>query len=301
MAQEELTVSDYLFGLGLLALLVGGGYGIYWAYQQYLWLGAVGALVVILIAFFCLVAMTDWIADDDKGKGDDEEVEIATINGQGETVSYTLTKGRHDARALLKKATALHGEKHYLAAVECLKAAYDLMWDEETIWPVSTYLRLPLYLQKAGKYEEALEEFRDMLEDANVTVNREFKHLSPAKRKSHVVFRRHAIYDKMRVAAQREKRTADALYFDLMARQLKKLALKMQNRKAAHADLESIFADEKLLKKIERLKVDGLLAHLQHACDEFDAAGRQADQAILSRQLLDALGLTYYRAYHAGE
>lgn len=69
------------------------------------------------------------------------------------------TEGELRAQALLKEATSKHDSKDLTGAIACLRDAYGLLEQSPLSYPVATYLRLPLYLQKAGRFEEAMESF----------------------------------------------------------------------------------------------------------------------------------------------
>lgn len=60
---------------------------------------------------------------------------------------------------LMRRATAFGDAKQWDAAIECLFQANARMGTSPVCYPVLSWLRLPLYLQKAGRYEEAMQEF----------------------------------------------------------------------------------------------------------------------------------------------
>ena len=69
------------------------------------------------------------------------------------------TEDEKKSRELLKQATQKHDKKDFMGAVEDLRSAYELMAKSSVVHPIATYLRLPLYLQKAGEFEESMIEF----------------------------------------------------------------------------------------------------------------------------------------------
>lgn len=71
-------------------------------------------------------------------------------------------------------------------------------------YPVETYLRLPLYLQQAGRYLEALGEFKALMDGIEVRVAREMRHLDQQKQAHYVQLDREMILAKMKLAAKRE-------------------------------------------------------------------------------------------------
>lgn len=59
---------------------------------------------------------------------------------------------------LLKEATKYKKESNLTDAINCLRRAYQLMENTETLYTVDTYLRLPSYLQQANRMDEAWNE-----------------------------------------------------------------------------------------------------------------------------------------------
>ena len=79
------------------------------------------------------------------------------------------TANEKEASRLLKSATSKHDKKDFDGAVNDLREAYYNMRKATLIYPIATYLRLPLYLQKAGRYHEALTEFDSLLKNTHDT------------------------------------------------------------------------------------------------------------------------------------
>jgi hypothetical protein len=97
------------------------------------------------------------------------------------------------AREKLKEATALKREKRFLEACEKLREAYSAEGAENLM--VKELLRLPMYLQLAGRGDEAW----SILNEMNL------KHLD--------VFSQAEIADQMRVFLEKEKKYVQALLF----------------------------------------------------------------------------------------
>jgi hypothetical protein len=116
-----------------------------------------------------------------------------------------LSLGDLEARQLLRDATALHGEKKYDAAIERLRSAYALMLASFSDHPISVWVRLPLYLQKAGRFDEAMHEFS--LLNAKIKQRERPKHLSPKQHATHNAADLIFVADKIRLATQREAKT----------------------------------------------------------------------------------------------
>lgn len=66
--------------------------------------------------------------------------------------------------------------------------------------------RLALFLQQAGRFDEAMAEFSWLLEQAHPQCEAEFPHQSTTVRRAAVASRRARIHDKIRLACQRETR-----------------------------------------------------------------------------------------------
>ncbi|SES24485.1 pentatricopeptide repeat domain-containing protein (PPR motif) [Vreelandella subterranea] len=79
-------------------------------------------------------------------------VVVSPPTAQDETIS-----------SLHKEATAAINEKDFEGAVERLQKAYAMMVEARTDYPIERYLRLPNYLQQAGRMEEAEAIFQEML------------------------------------------------------------------------------------------------------------------------------------------
>jgi hypothetical protein len=112
------------------------------------------------------------------------------------------------ADELLKVATQKRDAGDINAAIELLRRAYSEIASSHVSYPVSTFLRLPLYLQEAGCAGEAWKEFESLL-----------THAYPNQlRNSEVLPMEHSqIYDKMRLFLQREKRFDLAVRFGILS------------------------------------------------------------------------------------
>lgn len=118
-------------------------------------------------------------------------------------VSISLTKNfstqyqESKARFLLKEATKLKKEKKYSEACEKLKEAYVAQGSDEL--SVKDRLRLPMYLQLAGRSDEGWK----ILNELNI------KHVD--------VFSQADIANQMRIFLQKEKNYKKAIYFGAWA------------------------------------------------------------------------------------
>jgi hypothetical protein len=100
-----------------------------------------------------------------------------------------------DPNALLKSATAHRAAGRLDVAITDLTEAYKVIRKGEVLYPVETFLRLPLYLQEASRPDEAWSQFFTLLQDGFPLMPRD-PCLLPMFHST--------IYDKMRLFLQRE-------------------------------------------------------------------------------------------------
>jgi tetratricopeptide (TPR) repeat protein len=102
-----------------------------------------------------------------------------------------------DPGQLLKQATARKQAGDLDRAVELLREAYKQIEQGNIGYPVDTFLRLPLYLQQAGRTDEAWQEFNLLLKRAQAN-EISSPEVAPMECST--------IYDKMRLFLQRERK-----------------------------------------------------------------------------------------------
>lgn len=121
------------------------------------------------------------------------------------------------ADALLKEASRLESEGDLAEAIRALEAAESAIQDGTTIYSVSTLVRLPMYLQKAGRGEEAVIKLFKLLESYPAGWG------EPLRRDRHGMYLLHFerqrgdVYDKLRLVLQRDERYADAMPHAVLA------------------------------------------------------------------------------------
>ena len=98
------------------------------------------------------------------------------------------TASEEKSRELLKDATQKKNEKDLDGAIACLREAYKLMAQSSISYPIETYLRLPLYLQQAGHYNESIVEFERLLKNSPDKIAKEFSHINKQKQKGNQVY-----------------------------------------------------------------------------------------------------------------
>ncbi len=124
---------------------------------------------------------------------------------------FELNKNYDAVSQLHKQATGLKNSDIFLA-IDCLKRANNIIHNSGTAWDVEPLLRLPLFLQKAGLFDDAVEEFNLLLHDAerDAVLCIPENNRTENTKKSSIHFRYWAIYDKMRVAFKRQKLIAQS-------------------------------------------------------------------------------------------
>ena len=106
--------------------------------------------------------------------------------------------------ALLREATVHADAKQWDAAIACLQKAHARMETSPVCYPILTLLRLPLYLQKAGRFDEAMDEFSRIDQETPSRIDRHFGHQPMSVRTKLANGERRLIKDKMALAKGRE-------------------------------------------------------------------------------------------------
>lgn len=114
--------------------------------------------------------------------------------------------------SLHREATKLSDEGNLKVAIECLKKAQERMIEQPTYWPIESWLRLPLYLQKDGRYDEAIAQFNWLLEKNNEWVSTGFKHQPVEVRKKLAASVKSKIEQKIELAKRREQKRLDKTF-----------------------------------------------------------------------------------------
>ena len=111
----------------------------------------------------------------------------------------------HDRIAALSREATTHKDVNWDAGVVCLQEAAQLMRNSD-YYDMNKMLRLPVFLQHAGRFEEAVQEFERLLAEAKPMAQKEMANTdlpTAAKRHTHLYYLR--IYDKMRMVCKRQK------------------------------------------------------------------------------------------------
>lgn len=127
-----------------------------------------------------------------------------TVNLQ---TSITVTSDPIDEEiaTLHREATALKGND-WTQAVALLQKAAALEAQHDRFADADRMVRLPIFLQQAGRFDEAMAEFSRLIERVQAYVQKTFGHTSELIRSASLHHQYGIIYDKMRLACKREKR-----------------------------------------------------------------------------------------------
>lgn len=127
---------------------------------------------------------------------------------------------------LHKQATALDSENRIQDAIACLKEAQNLILSSTAIFPPETLCRLPVFLQRGGRFQEAIEEFNKLLDTIPARMLKTFTNLPDEIALNFAHGERAVIYNKMRVVYKREKLLEEASKFETLAAEERKKAEK---------------------------------------------------------------------------
>lgn len=157
-----------------------------------------------------------------------------------------------DPGVLLKQATKQKREGDINASIQTLHLAYGQIARGETIYTIDTFLRLPLYLQAAGRNDEAWSEFNRLLVEGypNQLLDQGVQLMEYSK-----------IYDKMRLFLQREGKSAKAIVFGILSMLAWARGLRLQKRREEFAQYVSRDSIKKTLEPF--LKKAKMAEHLE--------------------------------------
>ena len=135
--------------------------------------------------------------------GEPERVDLLPGLSVTTRAVYHVSEEEKRVRELMKTATAL-SDTDPNAAVETFREAAALVLRTGTDYGVAPFLRVPRYLQQAGRQEEAWEEFQRLLKGG-------YPNMQKGKETWYQM--ESAVYDKMRLFLQREKRLEEAVLY----------------------------------------------------------------------------------------
>jgi len=118
---------------------------------------------------------------------------------------------------LNKEATRLKNAGDLEGAIACLRAAKCLRWTADVHYPIKSWTRLPLFLQAAGRMDEAMVEFQELLDTAEKEIERFHSHNMKQVRNMLTYATEAEIYTAMSRACKREKRITEAEQYESIA------------------------------------------------------------------------------------
>jgi hypothetical protein len=200
------------------------------------------------------------------------------------------TPDEQKAAELLKEATQKKYDRDFDGAISCLRKAYELLARSATIYPIETYLRLPLYLQKSGRYKESLVEFKKLLSNNRAKIHDEFSHCSTKEQEGLSAMECSITLDKMRLAAQREKQFTYAVYCQLLCEASGAVGLKLQGREKEFSDYGRLdFWTACSSKLIKRAAKESIAKELADVCLQFSKLLSNSALEKLSSDLAELL------------
>lgn len=137
------------------------------------------------------------------------------------------TRRDEETAALMREATAAKNVGDWPRAIDCLQRAKMRMGSGHTI---DAWLRLPVFLQQAGRFSEAMTEFAWLIERVNARDPRLIFNGGPYLVQRQVATCLAHIYDKMRLACKREKLPEQAERYASMKDEQDDLADKLERQ-----------------------------------------------------------------------
>ena len=186
------------------------------------------------------------------------------------------------AQTLLKEASARKLAGDTEGVISLLKEAYAEIAKSGKIWNVSPFLRLPMYLQKLGREDEAWQEL-------NLIISKGYP--GQPKDKSILMIEHSMVYDKMRLFLQRSGKSEKAVKYGILAYVTLAHALHKQGRMT---ELEKYISQKKpeatVQKLLEKAKKEYLLnqmcdvvkAEIEHLSDvDVDKLSEKIDTLLI--------------------
>lgn len=121
-------------------------------------------------------------------------------------ISLIIDSSKEDEEisALHREATRLKDVGDLDKAIAALQKAQNLMRRSNVVNTTESWLRLPLFLQQGGRFDEAMVEFNRILAETDTRIANEFSHQPEFAQHGFTHHVRATIYDKMRAACKRQ-------------------------------------------------------------------------------------------------
>ena len=199
------------------------------------------------------------------------------------TASINSTDGRLKADGLFKQASVHRDQGDLEAAIRLLREAYDEVRRANALFPVDSFLRLPIYLQQAGKSREAWQEFNNLLFKGYPNQPRDITLIAQDRTK---------IFDKMRLFLEAENKHDVAEVFGIFTRVCKGISLFLEGRtrelktwfnKSACADfVHGLKAYQGNLGKLQGIQYAVVGELDEYPNIDFDLLAQRIDVTLLS-------------------
>ena len=141
---------------------------------------------------------------------------IGEVAGIEVTTNFFIWKGEEDEKIaeLNRRATQFKDAKEWDKAIECLQKAQLRMKKSPTWNPIESWLRLPLFLQQAGRFDEAMEQFDWLLGEVDEWHAVGYSHRPKSVQKKLANAAREIILGKIELAKRREEKKQGKLKVD---------------------------------------------------------------------------------------
>lgn len=144
-----------------------------------------------------------------------EPKQVAEVMGVKITSSIIINRDEETAE-LHREATRLKDAGDWDGAVAALQKAQERMRKSNFSHTTESWVRLPLFLQQAGRFEEAMTEFNRLLDEVDDLMAKEFSHQPERFWAGFAYYPRVVIYNKMKVACKRQKLPDDAAKYEAL-------------------------------------------------------------------------------------
>lgn len=151
------------------------------------------------------MGLFDWL----KKKNSKNTIQYGSVT-LSHSIEVTKNPVQEKIAALHREATT-HKVSNWPAAVACLQEAVDLMRQHPSDYVLDRWTRLPVFMQQAGQFDEAMQEFERLLSEVEERVKQECQdRVSQAYIEYQTNRNYQTIYDKMRMVCKRQKRPDEA-------------------------------------------------------------------------------------------
>lgn len=170
-----------------------------------------------------------------------------------------------DSSALLRNATAEKSSGNIEGAIGLLQTFWQAEPFASSGHGIEAYLRLPMYLQQAGRSDEAWKTLNVLAEDYVLSTAQLNEQVLPMMRSE--------IYDKMRLFWQREGEPRLAVKYGILSHVYWLVGLHRQGRRAEFRDCANREMIDDVLKPL--LKKAKSLQHITYICDLLESEVRK--------------------------